>query len=45
MIVSGAIELGVLNGPTVTLEEGARLLAQETLLLPPGVTVIDRFTA
>ena len=45
MIASGAIDVGVLNGPTVTLEEGARLLSQEKLLLPPGVTVIDRFTA
>jgi len=45
MIASGAIDIGILQGPTVSLEAGARMLAQEAFALPPGVTVIDRLSA
>ena len=45
MIDSGRIDVNRLNVSTLTLEAAAVLLANENLILPPGVSVIDRFSA
>ena len=42
-IADNSIDIGILQGTAVTLEEGAGMLAQERLVMPPGVTIIDRF--
>ena len=44
LVSSGRLDLSVLDMRSVTLGEGADMLADEELSLPPGVTVITDFS-
>jgi len=44
LVISGRLNLALLEGPRLTLGEAAQLLGDEELSLPTGVSVIDRFT-
>ena len=45
LVAEQSIDLDAMLAPTLTLDEAADLLANEELVLPPGVSVIDRFSA